>query len=273
VDVPVPPDNSFVVGKITVNGGDGHLWKDWVSPLVAEALGTFTLVFAGTGAIVINHVTGGSVTHVGIGLTFGLVVMALIHTFGPVSGAHMNPAVSIGLWTAGLLHGPAWPASPRRELKLSLYIVTQCAAACLASFALLILFADDLQRVSPDRPDVHLGATLPRGAPLQTFWIELLLTWFLMLAVLQVVTGPADMRPLVGMVIGGVVGLEAIFAGPITGASMNPARSLGPALVSGHWQHLWIYWIACPLGALLAVPCHHLMKRDPGHPPVSFEPD
>ncbi len=205
--------------------------------LLAEFLGTYFLVFAGTGAIVINGVSGGKVGHVGIGLTFGLVVLALIYTLGDVSGAHINPAVTLGFWAARLF--------PRAHVLP--YILTQCLGACLASLSLHLLFPLD---------ETHLGATLPFGAEATSFLLEVFLTWFLMFVVLQVACGKEpDKRIFVGVAVGAVIALEAIFAGPICGASMNPARSLGPALVSGHLQSLWIYLLAPPLGALLGVGC------------------
>lgn len=202
--------------------------------LMAELLGTFTLVFAGTGAIVINQVTGGSIGHAGIALTFGLVVMALIYTFGDVSGAHLNPAVTIAFAAAGRF--------PWREVPG--YLLVQCGGALAASGLLLTLFPTG----------GALGATLPAGPVSQSFTLEVVLTAMLMLTILSVSTGAKEKGVTAGIAIGGVVALEAMFAGPICGASMNPARSLGPAVVSGHLQHLWIYLVAPVLGALLAVP-------------------
>jgi aquaporin NIP len=211
--------------------------------LLSEFLGTFFLVFAGTGAIVINEASSGAISHPGIALTFGLVVLAMIYTFGDCSGAHLNPAVSIGFCAAG-----------RFELRsLAPYVLAQCTGALAASALLRALFPEDR----------HLGATLPAGSPVQSFVLEILLTFFLMLVILQVSTGAKENGISAGIVVGSVVGLEAMFAGPICGASMNPARSLGPALVSGHLQHLWIYLAAPTLGALLAVPTHRMLHLQP----------
>jgi len=198
----------------------------------AEALGTFALVFAGTGAIVINDVTGGSVTHVGVALTFGLVVMAMIYTLGDVSGCHINPAATIAFWAARRF--------PTR--KVAPYIGSQVAGALLASLLLRLLFAHPT-----------LGATIPRGPDLQSFVLEVLLTALLMFVALSVSSGAQEKGIMAGAAIGSVVALEALFAGPICGASMNPARSIGPALVSGHMGQLWIYLAAPLLGSLLAV--------------------
>ena len=202
-------------------------------PFLAELFGTFVLVFAGTGAIVIDATSGGAVTHVGVALTFGLVVLALIQALGDASGAHLNPAVTVGFWL-----GRRFPA--RRVVP---YIVAQCVGALLASLALRLLFPES----------TTLGATLPAGSELQSALLEFVLTLFLMFVILSVATGAKEKGSLAGITIGAVVGLEALFAGPISGASMNPARSLGPALVSGHTSSLWIYLVAPTLGAALAV--------------------
>ena len=202
--------------------------------LLAEVLGTFTLVFAGTGAIVANGVSGGAVTHVGIALTFGLVVMALIYTYGDVSGAHLNPAVTMAFAVAGRF---GWREVPG-------YVLAQVLGALAASGMVKVLFPEQ----------ANLGETLPSGSVGQSFWLEVILTAMLMMTVLSVSTGAKEKGVTAAIAIGGVVGLEALFAGPICGASMNPARSLGPALMSGQTQHLWVYLVATTLGAVLAVP-------------------
>lgn len=209
--------------------------------LLAEGVGTFILVFAGTGAIVVNQVSGGAVTHPGIALTFGLVVMAMIYAFGETSGAHLNPAVTLGLATAGTFPWRNVPA----------YVLAQCLGAVGASGFLRLLFPGP----------TLLGATLPSGSATQSYLFELLLTFILMLVILRLGVAAREKQALAGIIIGGVVGLEAMFAGPICGASMNPARSLGPALVSGHLEHLWIYCTATVGGALLAVPIHRLLQN------------
>lgn len=211
-----------------------------MNKLLAEFLGTFFLVFAGTGAIVIDQVTGGTVTHVGIALTFGLVVMAMIYAFGDISGAHLNPTVTLSFAAARRF--------PARDVPG--YIATQVAGAFAASLLLRVLF--------PTSPT--LGATLPAGPAWQSFVLEIVLTFMLMLVILSVSSGPKEKGLMAGIAIGGVVGLEAMFAGPISGASMNPARSLAPAIVSGHLESLWVYLTAPAIGALLAVPCWVLLK-------------
>jgi len=201
--------------------------------LASECIGTFALVFAGTGAIVINDATGGAVTHVGIALTFGLIVLAMIYTLGDVSGAHLNPAVTLGFGLARRLPaGDVWR-----------YIVAQLTGALLASLTLKILFP----------ADQNLGATHPAGSAQQSFLLEFILTALLMFVILNVSTGAKEKGVTAGIAVGAVIGLEAMFAGPICGASMNPARSLAPALVSGKLNDVWIYLLAPVLGAAAAV--------------------
>lgn len=198
---------------------------------LAEAFGTFALVFAGTGAIVVNDLTG-SVTHPGVALTFGLIVAAMIYTLGDVSGCHINPAATIAFWAARRFPGR----------KVAPYIASQIVGALLASLLIRLLFTHD-----------NLGATLPNGSALQSFVLEVALTALLIFVALSVSTGAQEKGIMAGAAIGAVVALEAMFAGPICGASMNPARSLAPALISGHVGQLWIYIAAPLLGSLLAV--------------------
>ena len=209
---------------------------------VAEFIGTFALVFAGTGAIVVNNASQGAITHVGIALTFGLVVLAMVYTVGDISGAHMNPAVTLGFFVAKRL--------PWREVLP--YLASQSAGALSASFVLRILFP----------ADITLGATLPAGSIAQSFVLEVILTLLLMFVILNVSTGAQEKGITAGIAVGAVIGLEALFAGPICGASMNPARSLAPALVSGHLQSVWIYLAAPVIGALAAVPVFRYVREE-----------
>lgn len=203
--------------------------KAWL----AEFLGTFLLVFVGTAAIIINDVSAGAITHVGIAMVFGLVVAAMIYTFGEISGAHLNPAVTLGFYYARRFPGK----------QVLPYVLSQCLAAISASVLLHLLFPDHLS----------LGATLPHGALAQSFMLEVIITFMLMLTIIQVATGAKEIGNLAGIAIGGVVACAALFAGPISGASMNPARSLGPALISGQLTVLWLYLLAPTLGSVLAI--------------------
>jgi aquaporin Z len=198
----------------------------------AEFIGTFGLVFAGTGAIVINEVSGGAVTHVGIALTFGLVVLAMIYTFGDISGAHLNPAVTLGFWAARRM--------PIRDVPP--YVASQILGAFAASASLRFHFPQNKL----------LGATFPAGTDVQSFALEAILTFFLMLTILNVSIGAKEKGITAGIAVGSIIGLEAMFAGPICGASMNPARSIAPAVVSGHLEHVWIYLVAPVVGAVAA---------------------
>jgi aquaporin NIP len=202
--------------------------------LLAEFLGTFILIFAGTGAIVIDQATGGSLGHTGVSLVFGLVVLVMIQTFGDVSGAHLNPAVTLGLAAAGRF---SWRDVPG-------YVCAQLGGAFAASFVVKLLFPHN----------TTLGATLPAGSVAQSFILEVMLTAILMLVILSVTSGAKEKGITAGIAIGATIALAAMFAGPISGASMNPARSLAPAVVSGSFQHLWLYPVATILGALIAVP-------------------
>jgi MIP family channel proteins len=208
---------------------------------IAEFVGTFTLVFVGTGAIVVNDVSEGVITHVGIALAFGLAIMVMIYAVGDVSGAHFNPAVSFGFWLAGRL-----PVE-----SLLYYILSQVGGSLLASLLLKILF--------PDHP--NLGATIPAIPLWGAFTFEVVTTFFLMFVIINVALGAKEVGLMAGAAIGGTVTLDALFAGPVTGASMNPARSLAPALLSGNVNNLWIYLTAPFVGAAIAIFCWRWMRQ------------
>lgn len=209
--------------------------------VAAELFGTFALVFAGTGAIVVNDVSHGTVTHVGIALTFGLIVLAMIYALGDVSGCHLNPAVTLGFFAARRFEG-RWVVP---------YMVAQCAGAVLASGTLRLMF--------PAR--ATLGATVPAGDDAQSFVLEFILTLILMFVILGVSTGAKETGTLAGVAVGSVIALEALFAGPISGASMNPARSLAPAVVSLRLDSLWVYLAAPVLGACASIPACRCVQQ------------
>lgn len=211
---------------------------------LSEFIGTFGLVFAGTGAIVVNNFSDGAITHPGIALTFGLIVMAVIYSIGDISGAHINPAVTVGFFFA-----------KRIPLKDTLYYITfQTSGAVLASLFLRTVFP----------ADENLGMTIPSVSAIHAFIFELLLTFFLMFVIIHVATGAKEKGVMAGVAIGATVCLEAMFAGPVTGASMNPARSLAPAIVTGNFDNIWIYIAGPVTGALLGVFVSRYLKND--HP-------
>lgn len=215
---------------------------DQTRKLAAEAVGTFGLVFAGTGAVIINAETGGQIGQVGIGLTFGLIIMVMIYATGHISGAHFNPAVTLAFAIGR--HFP-WPVVP-------LYWGAQLGGGILASLLLCGLFGDI----------ANLGATLPRGSAGQSFLLEIILTFFLMFVITSVATDVRAAGQAAAIAIGGTVGLEATFAGPISGASMNPVRSLAPALVSGTWDAQWLYLAGPLLGAIAGVLVYEFIRGE-----------
>ena len=213
----------------------------------AEAAGTFLLVFAGPGAAVINEVSGGAVTHLGVGLSFGLAVMCAIFATGHVSGAHINPAVTIAFSLAGRF--------PKRHV--APYVAAQLVGAAAAALMLRWLFG-----VVAD-----LGATVPTGGAGQALGLEVVITAFLMFVIMAVATDARAVRDHAAIAIGGYVALAATFSGPIAGASMNPARSFGPALLSGQWVDHWVYWVGPIVGALVGAALYALIRS--GNPPAA----
>lgn len=210
--------------------------------VLAEGIGTFILVFAGTGAVMVNQISNGALTHLGISFVFGAVVAALIYTLGHISKAHFNPAVTLAFWASGFFP---------KKFVLS-YIISQCVGAVIASGVLLLT----LGKVA------NLGATLPlNGNWLQSLILETILTFILMFVILGSGLDRRSPVGFAGLAIGLTVALEAAFMGPITGASMNPARSFSPALVGMIWQHHWLYWVAPIFGAQLAVMVYRYLSN------------
>jgi len=214
-----------------------------ISKYAAEFIGTFALVFAGTGAIIINDVSGGVITHLGVGIVFGLIIMTMIYALGEISGAHFNPAVSFGFWLAKRL----------LSKELVPFVMSQILGAITASVLLRTIFPQHQT----------LGTTLPHFVSTSgDFFLETILTFFLMFVIIHVAQGAKEKGLMAGVAIGGMVALEAIFAGPITGASMNPARSFAPAIVSGHLESLWIYLTAPFLGSAMAIGSCCLLRTE-----------
>ena len=206
---------------------------------VAELIGTFALVFAGAGAVMVDAKTA-ALGHVGVAITFGLVIMVMIYAVGHVSGAHFNPAVSLAF--AVTRHFP-WP-------RVALYWLAQLVGALLAA-ALLRASLGNL---------AHVGATLPAGSDGQSFVWEIVLTAFLMFVIMAVATDTRAVGEAAAIAVGGTVGLDAMFGGPISGASMNPARSAGPAIVSGDLRSLWIYLVAPIVGATVGAVSYQFVR-------------
>jgi aquaporin NIP len=213
-----------------------------VRALAAELIGTFALVFAGAGAIMVDDKTH-QLGHVGVAIAFGLVIMVMIYAVGHVSGAHFNPAVSFAF---ALTRHFSWT-------RLLGYWIAQVAGALLAAAILRGSLGNR----------AHVGATLPAGSQAQAFLWEAVLTFFLMFVIMSVATDTRAVGEAAAIAVGGTVGLDAMFGGPVTGASMNPARSLGPALVSGDLHALWVYLVAPLVGAAVGAFAYQLLREAP----------
>ncbi len=211
---------------------------------ISETIGTFAMIFCGCGAMTINEITNGSISHVGVAVTWGLIVMAMIYAFGEISGAHFNPAVTIGFAVAKKF---PWKKVPN-------YILAQAIGATFAVFVLWFLFPESQ----------FLGETTPAEGfpPYKAAILEFLLTFFLMVVIINVSTGSKEIGTMAAVAVGGVILLEAMFAGPITKASMNPIRSIAPALFTGNFQYLWLYITAPILGAIAGVSSCKLVKDE-----------
>jgi aquaporin NIP len=206
----------------------------------AEFIGTYGLVTAGCGAIMVNAQTG-ALTHVGIALTFGLIITVMIAATGHISGAHFNPAVTVAF--AVTRHFP-W-----REVVF--YVAAQFVAALFGALTLRLLIGDD----------ANLGATLPSGSVWQAFGLEVLLSAVLMFVIISVATDTKAVGAPAALAIGFTVALDALWGGPISGASMNPARSLGPALVAHVWEHQWLYLVAPMIGAMIGAVLYQAIRE------------
>jgi aquaporin NIP len=205
----------------------------------AELIGTYALVTAGCGAIVVDSATG-ALTHVGVALTFGLIITVMIAATGHLSGAHFNPAVTLAF---ALTRHFAWRDVP-------LYIGAQLLGATGGALTIDALFG----------PIANLGATLPAGSAAQSLGLEVLLTAVLMFVIIAVATDTRAVGELAALAIGATVALDALWGGPISGASMNPARSFGPALIAGVWHDHWVYWLGPILGAILGAFTYQFLR-------------
>ncbi|WBL37417.1 aquaporin [Tepidiforma flava] len=220
--------------------------REQAAPYLAEFLGTFALVFAGPGSMAVDAASGGAVGGVGIGLSFGFIVMAMIFALGHVSGCHINPAITA-----------AFAATRRiRPARAAGYIAAQLAGAALAGLAVVAIVGDY----------ADAGASLPRlGGADAALASEIVLTFFLALIVFSVATDARAQGAFAAIAIGGYVAMAATGWGPVANASMNPARSFGPAVASGAWDAHWVYWLGPGLGAVLAAFAYELLR--PGAPP------
>ena len=208
--------------------------------VAAEALGTFFLVFIGPGTVMVNTYTGGVVGHVGVALAFGFVVIAMIYALGHLSGAHINPAVTLGFWSVRRF--PAAEVLP--------YIAAQCGGAVAASLALRSVLG----------PMGNMGATVPSIPTGGAFLVEWLLSFALMFVIMAVATDERVADGFAALAVGLTVGFCAMMGGPLTGASMNPARSFGPALVGGLWREHWLYWLSPITAMIVAARTYDLLR-------------
>jgi aquaporin NIP len=225
---------------------------DLLRRALAEGLAAFALVFAGCGAIVANTVHAGALGGIGVAATFGLVIMAMIYATGHLSGAHINPAVTVAFTLTR--HFPVRDALA--------YVAAQLAGATAGALTLLAAW--------PAEP-AALGATVPSVAAGTALLYEIVLSAFLMFVIVAVATETRAVGAAAALAIGGTVGLDALFGGPITGASMNPARSFGPALASGSWHHFWIYVVGPVVGATLGALAYQLVRGEQVRPALVAE--
>ena len=223
------------------------------APYLADARGTFALVFAGPGAAAVNTASGGGVSGVGVGMSFGLIVMVMIFSLGHISGCHINPAITIAFRALGRI----------TTARAAGFIAAQLAGAVLAALAIIAIVGDD----------GHAGASIPRinGAD-AALWSEIILTFFLAFVIFAVATDDRAQGAFAAIAIGGYVGFAATGWGPVANASMNPARSFGPAVASGVWESHWVYWVGPIAGALIAAAVYELL-REPHTPGIPAQQD
>ncbi len=199
---------------------------------IAEFIGAFSIVFFGCGSMVVNHLQDGIIGHVAVNMAFGVIVMVMIYAFGTVSGAHFNPAVTIAFWASKKFQPKDVPP----------YIVSQFLGGIAGALMLKAIFPTS----------GTYGENIPGGTVFQAFALELIMTFFLMLIIVSVSTGHMEKGIMAGVAIGMYIGIEGYIAGPFSSSSMNPARSLGPAIASGDYRQLWIFMAAPVIGAVLA---------------------
>ena len=213
--------------------------------LLAEGIGTFMLVVIGPGAAAVDLHTQGGVTHVGVALSFAFVILAGVYALGHISGAHFNPAVTMGFWLSGRF--------PRGEVVA--YALAQLMGAAAGAMLLRLTLGAHVQA----------AVTVPRISVPGALLIEIVLTFFLMLVIMAVATDHRVASPAAGLAVGLTVGFDAMMGGPLTGASMNPARSFGPAIAAGSWTAHWLYWLGPLLGAALAVLTYGYLRKGEAH--------
>jgi MIP family channel proteins len=217
--------------------------------LVAESIGTFFLVLVGPGAVMVHAASNGAISHAGVALAFAFVVIAMIFALGHISGAHINPAVTLGFWSVRRF--------PSRD------VVPYIAAQCIGAIAASAILRSVLGTVG------QMGATVPAHAfgigAGSAFAIEWLLSFALMLVIMAVATDERVAAGFAGIAVGLTVGFCAMMGGPLTGASMNPARSLGPAVVGGMWDAHWVYWLAPITGMVVAARCYEALRGVDAH--------
>lgn len=209
---------------------------------LSEYIATFILLFTGTGSVIVHQTMGGALGLLGIAAVWGLVIIALIYAFGDISGAHLNPAVTV-----------AFAVDKRFEWKeVPFFVIAQFAGAVSASLLLYFLFPTS----------DTLGITQPAGSDIQSFILEIIMTFIIMLIILRVSVGAKEKGITAGIAIGATVWLLVLFGGPVSGCSLNPTRSLAPALVSGHFDSLWIYLTAPFVGMISAVFAHRVLHNE-----------